>query len=413
MSEQETVTEPEKQWLVVLASDSGARLLPNQRVTLVGLPVGDGQEVLVELETSQIKIANGDNVPGKTIFAVRCDAPSLREAADVARSMSSALAVIAAFVANAAVEMPALLQALDARSGLREREYGQWYETAWYDFTRPSRTLDREEFVAVVEALHGARFNEQLLRALGQYDIALRYWSVAARPLALAHLYIASESLGDALADSHRDALGLTEEEHAQRLGVDTKRKGWKNVARARARKAYVFSNDDATYKTTLDASNGFEHGSQPSTALQEAAAQVGNVVLGYVRRSILELLPLDDPEMVRAIADRTPTDRTPLVYFAGGTLSGPAGEPWEWGLDGKALPHLQWDRVVNSADRDDSGVLNVNSTDNIKPLIAPGVTYTHRVMEVWGGLNDASRMKVERSEPRVTRGETTPPEAE
>jgi hypothetical protein len=402
----------EAQWLVVLLCDSGARLLFDTRLELRQLPVGGGAFAHVDVTTVHIPTRSGGQMPTMTVFGVRCDAPTLAEAAALALSTVGGLACVAAFVANVAVETPFLAQAIEQRPGLTEREYGQWHDgNQWTDFTRPSRTLDGPEFLAVVGALLAAPEGERVMRALSQYDLAMRYWSVSARPLALAHLYMAAESLGDALQETHRLAGGMTPEQHAVHLGVNlttksgARNKGWKRAAEAAARTAYVFQSDDTTYDITVKASNGFEHGSQANSHLAAAAEQVAETVLRYVRDAVLELIALADFPMKKTIGDRTPTDRTPLLHFVGGKMTGPAGEVHDWAVNGEGLPRVQWDRIPTSIDRDAEGVLHVAVSENLAPQVAEGVTFLYSESAIWGGLNDAARFTFDISEPVITRG--------
>ena len=110
--------------------------------------------------------------------------------------------------------------------------------------------------------------------------------------LVLAHLYIACEALTKAVQRLHQARLGLTEEQHAQLLGVDTTEPNWEMIAQAFARREYIFEGDRQVYDAARRARNEFEHGTADLGNVRQTADTVTRDLFDLVRSAVLTLVP-------------------------------------------------------------------------------------------------------------------------
>ena len=100
--------------------------------------------------------------------------------------------------------------------------------------------------------------------------------------LVLAHLYIACEALTKAVQRLHQARLGLTAEQHAQLLGVDTTKSKWEMMAQNFARREYIFKGDRQVYDAAREARNEFEHGTADLGNVRQTADSVTRAMFDY-----------------------------------------------------------------------------------------------------------------------------------
>ncbi len=78
--------------------------------------------------------------------------------------------------------------------------------------------------------------------------------------------------------------LGLTEEQHAQLLGVDITKTNWQTMAENFARREYIFEGDRTIYKAAREASKQFEHGFADLGDVRQTAGTVTRDLVDLVR---------------------------------------------------------------------------------------------------------------------------------
>ena len=166
-------------------------------------------------------------------MAIRSKAQNVDTAVRSATNAASALAMIISFCVNAVVEPPAVHVVFNSAEGLSRREFMEVFVPAESGHPRMGRWIDADSLFAFGQAAFASPEAPRFFRALAQYQAALRYWNTGSRVLVLAHLYIACEVLTKAVQRVHQVRLGLTEEQHAQLLGVDITKKNWRMMAGA------------------------------------------------------------------------------------------------------------------------------------------------------------------------------------
>jgi hypothetical protein len=169
---------------------------------------------------------------------------------------------------------------------------------------------------------------DRLKRAVGQYNLTLRYWLPETLALALVHLFIAAETL----TDIARDRSGMTDEDLAEKQKIAMKVGPLKNrqdlmrAAKNYARHKFIFHDDDTTHKRAADASDGFEHGFMDFEDIKAAADAVALPTAQHVRRAILEFTDFDQGARDVVLSEKFETPmNADEAQSTSGFLMGPA----------------------------------------------------------------------------------------
>ena len=297
------------EYTVVLRSRSGARVRPGFYIDLADFPDGLGGRVQLRISTRWDEGGLEHPLPRELWMAVRSSAPSIDAAVRSAANAASAIAAIISFCVNAAVEPPELHVAFNSTAGLSRREFIEAFVPDQSGQPGFGRWIDTDSLFAFGPAVYASPEARRLFRALAQYQVALRYWTTGSRVLVLAHLYIAGEALTKAVQRMHQARLGLTEEQHAQLLGVDTTKPKWEMTAQNFARREYIFEDDKQVYDAARQARNEFEHGTADLGNVRQTADTVTRDLFDLVRSAILTLVPALDQNIANAIMSRQPVD--------------------------------------------------------------------------------------------------------
>ena len=398
----EPPTAPAVPWRVVLLARAGAHLLPGQRLELRRWPVESGVDD-VALLTRFEDAGLAEPLPRELALEVCCDAT---EAVDRAAAVGGHLAALLAFVVNAHVAVPVPQLAFEAEPGLDRRQFWQGYVALASGLPHVMRRLDEGLLFPFLHAVLTAPESARLARAVSQYAVALSHWTVPARPLALAHLYIALEALAPAVERAERGRLGLPDDRaHAQHRGVDVLRSNWKDVLLGWVRRDVICQGDKATYDAARQASDGFEHASMDLPSYRAVATQVSGALLGYVRRSVLDLLDL--PDAVRhQLADKAPLDVTALQFAVQGELTGAVQAPDRLGYRDQPYPYADWQITLDDHHRTPDGRYRMTSRHHLTPLINEEAQLTYTAHALGAGLNDPDLLDYQPSneEPVVIR---------
>src|SRR4029078_1802836 len=128
---------------------------------------------------------------------VRCTAASLPEALQRSAETVFVTTHVTSFIANAHVGRPEIDLAFDASRGVSEREFFQrrLIPTAGYGCLVPGRQLDPATAGAFHAALASSPEVERIVPAINHYALALSAWRPGMETMALAHLWMAVETL--------------------------------------------------------------------------------------------------------------------------------------------------------------------------------------------------------------------------
>jgi hypothetical protein len=224
-------------------------------------------------------------------------------------------------------------------------------------------------------------------QALRQYELALREWYLGGEWLALSHLYIAVETLTEAVIRKVTSDRGISEEELARSLDVvtpDPERPRWRQILEQQTRKQIIFDSDSDTYKTAKEASDGLEHGYLELGDIAQHAVRSADKTFFHVRRTILDLLGLPS-EIASELMTIAPKDVLSRQKVARGRLLGVADDP---APDGMRYPILEWHSGVGSVVREGS-TFRMSDTDRMTVKTRAGVSFQLTRLEVRGRLED------------------------
>lgn len=323
-------------------------------------------------------------------MAVRSAAPGIDAAVRSAANAASAIAAIISFCVNAAVEPPDLHVAFNSTAQLTRREFIEAFLPDQSGQPGFGRWIDTDSLFAFGSAAYASPEARRLFRALAQYQVALRYWATGSRVLVLAHLYIACEAMTKAVLRMHQARLGLTEQQHAQLLGVDITKSNWEMMAQNFARREYIFEGDRRVYDAAREARNEFEHGTADLGNVRQTADTMTRDLFDLVRSAVLTLVPALDQAVADAIMSRQPVDVSPLYkQMTGYIVSDTPSDPANLGMAGELFPTLRWQSRIRSLKlEDDKLVLQPEETITVQ--FAPGLRFEPRDYAIYGGLNPA-----------------------
>ncbi|MDP9443749.1 MAG: hypothetical protein M3P83_05125 [Actinomycetota bacterium] len=384
-------------WRVVLLARGGVQLLPEQRLELRGWPAESGVSDVVLLSRFQ-DVGLAEPLPHELVLEVHCGARDAPEAVDRAAAIGGELAPLLAFAVNAHVAVPVPHLAYEEEQGLNRRRFWQGYVELESGLPHVGRRLDERLLFPFLEAVLTASETPRLARAVGQYAVALSHWTMPARPLALAHLYIALEALSPAVERVERQRLGLPDERaHAEHRGVDLGHQDWKNRLLGKVRGDVLCQGDWDTYDLARKASNGFEHASMDHPSFRTIANQVSRDLMGYVRRGVLGLLDLAD-DVRDEMAGKVPLDISPLQFAVEGELTGAVQDPDRLGYGSEPYPYADWRVTLDDHHRTPDGRSRMTPRMHLTSRIAEGVQMTWRGHALGAGLTDLDLLDFEPS---------------
>lgn len=284
---------------MVLRTNPGVIVPPDWGWQLTVGP-DDEQQIRIAAFTRYEDIDSLVSIPRLLFWVVDLSAECLDEAATEALGHTSGLTTMMAFVGNCHVDSPELHVAYDVTGDNADHEFTQAYLPEHSSLPQPAAWLDLEAFNALHDRLADGGYNPRLGLALAQYNEALRSLRPVGGVLAAEHLFMAAEALVDLVKRRKMHAHGCADEvELAQYLGLDTT-VTWKvhNALCSYLRQQVIFAADEEVHRALKKASDGFEHGFLPTTAIRGHVDADGILVAAfrYVRNSILDLLDLATP---------------------------------------------------------------------------------------------------------------------
>jgi len=348
-NEMSTVSEEAgaEDYIVVLRGRSSARFQQAQGVSVTfGDAEVEGGITTARIRTRWIDEGFESPVPRELWIDVRLSEQSLDAACSAASSAAHLLSVLTTFCANVTGNVPEVHLAYRTKPHDNRREFVEVFLPDDTSAPREGRSVDVTEYTDLFNAVSSSVHQKRIVRALNQYQIALRYWYFGGEWLALTHLYMAVETLTKVALRHECHELGIGEEELARRNNIDPddpERPRWQSALEAWARADLIFGGDSTTYLAARGASDGIEHGFMELSEVNQHALAATLSTFGYVRRAIIRFLQLPENS---ELAQRSPLDVGSLRKMVRGDFVGDAEDPAPAGSE---YPHLEWNSSLRS----------------------------------------------------------------
>lgn len=271
------------------------------------------------------------------------------------------------------------------------------------DAIRFGRPLDRDATLALILAI-GTHRDEgaRLRRAAEQYRQALANWLNGHEVLAIAHLWIAVETLTKVAVRREQRATGATSNaELAEEWGIAL------DALDGEVRRRAIFQGDADVARDARRASDGLEHGYLDFGAIREMASRTRDATARYVREAIFEFVDLEEPWRSRLLAERYATPlRSWIVRYLRGKLLGDVDDLAE---PDQAYPMFHWKKTMKSLSLQPDGSYRFQMDENFRSSFNDAVQFRPTSVEIWGSREgrreerDGSELEMTGVEERVT----------
>lgn len=367
--------------IALVRASSAVRLMPEHTLQFLANDLGGLAEVV--LSTLYAEMPETEPVARELLVIVtHSNAPEDFVAArERVHELASTVVSVLSLAANAATDDLRLDLVYDASVDRTQHEFFQNVMAPEQGFPKSSRRVDGEAFLALMKALLEAAERERLLRAVGQYQVALRHMLPGHELMTLAHLWMAVEAMTKAVLDSELVRAG-SRDVLLEQLDIPLKQLDGK------VREKFIFQDDHAAYAEAAKISNAFEHGFLNFAELRTNSAKHNNAVAKYVREAILAYSGLAE-EMVGRLLGRSYAAPIPCVSvdnYIRATLTGPGDS-----LAAEGFAHPHFDVAISfppgSVVHKPDGSIDISPQYDVTSKFADGVT-GDLALEMWGPAN-------------------------
>lgn len=293
--------------------------------------------------------------------------------ANAARGGSTILALVAN--ADLGILNPEIV--FDASSERDQHEFLQIISPEHPLRAVPNRRVNVEDATSVSKALSAHPEILRLRRAMAQYSIALGLWNPGHEIQCLAHLYMGIEALTKAHLRQHLADHGLNEDQLVKEWKIDRKRLD------AEVRYRLLFHEDRDAYTKAKAVSDGLEHGYSEYGEMRLPAREVIVRTAHHLRRSIVDMLKLDDELRVRLQSIGEPRGPIILVRYLRGILSGQADN---LPAADQRYPIMEWRGGLNTVTQGADGRYSFTTNEAFTPKLGEGVSFSSIRFEIWDG---------------------------
>lgn len=385
-----------RRYVVVARSASGVRIAEDLTVQIP--TATDVGQVMVRLRTRFTDEGFEAKVPRELWAEVVGDVDvPLDEAVNVFWNVANGFTPALATITNAPVDDLVVELAFDATDGEVEHEFFQNFIPSESGPPHHGRNLPAPEADVVLGAVERSPNKPRLMRALAFYAEALRNLKPGQESRFVLYLWMAVEALTKVALRTACDAEGCDENELVFRWGLAARGADAEDFAKAKrrldgeARRRLIFHGDAACMRSTVDASDGFEHGFQDLDEVRRLAVAARDAgAAQHVRRAIFELASVDQLTIDTLTAPKYARPRAvwPFTKYFRGTL---LGAPTALAAPEEHYPRIGWAPRLKAFRRADGGVYTVEFDENQTVRVGEGVGLRPEKFEVWGPENDPS----------------------
>lgn len=319
-------------------------------------------------------VVQGLHVDGKG------EAATIEEAMTQFTETARGFSAIVAFVANGPVGNLEPELAYQDDPDAVERQFFQQYLPAEPLLVYRRRAVPAAVVDAMIRLLGPHPEKDRLMRAIGHYHHALQNFDFGSEIFALAHLYMAVETLTPVIkrrlfAKHKVDADGL-----ARLWDIE------KNDLDPQIRLREVFGGDETTYSTAKETSDAYEHGYQSFDVVRSGASSTRDLLAEYVRGCLLDLVGLSEKET--QLITSPPYDKPfgmRAVKYLRGRLIG-AGN---LAAEDQLYPFFDW-KTKEIAREVGPSEIKLSYRETFKARFGDEIQFRRESYQVWGGPPEA-----------------------
>jgi hypothetical protein len=295
--------------------------------------------------------------------------------------------------------------AFEVTDGVDEREYFQAFLAERPVTVVPGRVLDIGIIRSLLAALVASSDRARLMRAIAQYQVALRHWTWGSEVLAIAHLFMAVENLKTAALRKHLLDRGIDDVKLAGEWGYkDSGAMKLSPYLDEQARVRLVFHGDASCHKEAKWVSDHFEHGLENFGLLRPRACAALVKTSEHVRNTVVEVsgVAADAAAIIKGDAYARPRGPLKLVKYLYGHLK---GDPENFAAADQMYPGFVWVSKLDKVTVDDDGKYGFKPEDTVTARFGKDVTFRNGKFEVWDGsvLSDQSANAPEVQQPSAS----------
>jgi hypothetical protein len=368
-------TSVERRFVVVLRGPSAA-VFDKRDMFTYQLPTVFGP-VRVVYRTRWIPVKNVE-LPGHIWIEVSGTGSALEHVLEVYGNAGLFSIPILSFSTNAAIAHPELELGFESTPGSYEREFFQSFVPPERALISTARRVDMAATTALAQAIDSSEHHERLLRAIGQYHLALEEWRLAYSIRSVAHLWMAVEALTKVRLRTELKTRNLNRaQDLADQLGVPLKELD------GTIRRQFIFHGDGDCYSNAKDASDGLEHGYASIPDLRQITRAVRDRTATHIRTEILNLLQLADDVRDKLLTEpfSMPMGIGHAVRYIRGKL---VGNSDSLAREGNPYPILLWHASQQEETDEGTGKSRLVAADSLTGQFAEGITFRPVSHEVW-----------------------------
>ena len=373
-------------FVCVFRAASAVRVRPDESIMLNFTDADVVTQVVVR--TRYEPVASGV-IPRELWVEIVTSGQDLTDAIDKAHQRAASVVAILSLIVNAGTDNLVLDRAFHASPERDDHEYLQNMILDETGLPKASRIVTDRFPPKILTALSTHARQDRLLRAIGQYELALRHWVPGHETLALAYLYMAMETLTPVATDAALAAHGGNRSALCKAWNVLPKTcpkcgevTGIGNLD-AEVRRRVLFEGNDALYKDAKRASDGFEHGFASFDDVHSSSLTHRNELGRLVRTAIIDALSLEPEDRDKLLGEplSIPLPAVRIAKYVRATLM---GEPTIWAMEGEAYPGFRLESSITAVETDAVGRVTMQPSESLTPLLAPGVVASDLRLEMW-----------------------------
>lgn len=380
----ESVTTPHarREYVVVGRSRPSAILEEGHRAEIAANIRGTSCDIVFRMQ--YVDTPSGIRVPQDLLFEARGSGPGLVAAAETFANLARSFAGVMALSVNASMGDLDVELAYEVTPDVPEREFFQSFSPREGLLLVPNRKVPIPSFVKLIDALEVHPDKRRLMRAIAQYDAALRHWSLGQEVLCVAHLFMGHETLKRVALRHLLKERGITSEELGGEWGYDsTKSRSMDDFLQAEARRRLLFRDDADAHRKAKEVSDGFEHGFEDAGNLRPVARSVFEAVARYLRTAIIDFSALDQDTRSQLLSFGEARGPLRVVKYLWGHL---IGTPEHFAAPGRDHPVCDLQTSVKAVRLDELGRYTVSYDETITVRLGEDVKLKPDRYEAWDG---------------------------